>query len=450
MTSASTRKLGLWLATALVVGNMVGSGIFLLPSSLAQYGPISLVGWALTATGAVLLALVFARLGRAYPDTGGPYAYSRRAFGDFVGFQTAWGYWIAIWAGNAAIAVAFVGYLGEFWGALGDSALLSAGVALAAIWFLTWVNALGVRQGGMVQAATTVIKLIPLLAMATLGFLFIKSGNFGPFNATEGSIWSVVTAAAPLTLWAFIGLESATVPAGDLKDPERTIPLSTVIGTLIVAALYIAGTVAIMGIVPAATLAESTAPYSDAAKEMFGSWAGRAVTVGVVVSTFGALNGWILLQGQVPMAAARDRLFPAVFGATSRRGVPVFGLVISSALVSGLMFMNYNASLIDQFNFIILLATLTTLLPYAYSAMAEVMLLSTDRAAFSRGRLVRYTTIAVLAFAYSVWAIYGSGADVVLKGTVLLLAGIPVFVWMKWQQARPATGGLAAGAPAGE
>src|SRR6266545_8279586 len=157
------RGLGLWMATALVVGNMIGSGVFLLPSSLAKYGGISIVAWVLTAAGAVLLALVFARLGRAYPQTGGPYAYSRRAFGDFVGFQTAWGYWIAIWAGNAAIAVAFVSYLSRFWDGLATNSLLAA---VAAIWLLTWVNALGVRQGGLVQAATTVLKLVPLLAIA--------------------------------------------------------------------------------------------------------------------------------------------------------------------------------------------------------------------------------------------------------------------------------------------
>src|SRR6266508_3564702 len=181
------RGLGLWMATALVVGNMVGSGVFLLPSSLAKYGGISIVAWVLTAAGAVLLALVFARLGRAYPQTGGPYAYSRRAFGDFVGFQTAWGYWIAIWAGNAAIAVAFVSYLSTFWDALATNSLLAATVALAAIWLLTWINALGVRLGGWVQGVTTVLKLLPLLAIATVGLLFIEGGNFSPFNASGGS-----------------------------------------------------------------------------------------------------------------------------------------------------------------------------------------------------------------------------------------------------------------------
>ena len=194
------------------------------------------------------------------PQTGGPYAYSRKAFGDFVGFQTAWGYWIAIWAGNAAIAVAFVSYLSVFWGALATNALLAAAVAVAAIWALTAVNALGVRHGGWVQAVTTVLKLVPLLAIATVGLLFFDGGNFGPFNPAGGSVFGSVTAAAALTLWAFIGLESATVPAEDVADPKRTIPRSTIIGTLVTALVYILGTVAVMGVIPAGVLAGSNAP----------------------------------------------------------------------------------------------------------------------------------------------------------------------------------------------
>jgi APA family basic amino acid/polyamine antiporter len=427
------------MATALVVGNMIGSGVFLLPSSLARYGGVSIVAWLLTTAGAVLLALVFARLGRAYPQTGGPYAYTRKAFGDFVGFQTAWGYWIAIWAGNAAIAVAFVSYLSVFWGALATNALLAAAVAVAAIWALTFVNALGVRHGGWVQAVTTVLKLLPLLAIATVGLLFFDGGNLGAFNAAGGSVFGSVTAAAALTLWAFIGLESATVPAEDVADPKRTIPRSTIIGTLVTALVYILGTVAVMGVIPTGVLAGSNAPFADAAAEMFGGWAGDAVAVGAIVSAFGALNGWILLQGQIPMAAARDRLFPASFARTSRTGVPVFGLVVSSVLVTLLLAMNYTKSLVEQFTFIILLATLTTLVPYAYSAAAQLLLLATDRVRFSGRRLAGDALVALGAFGYSLWAIAGAGYEVVFKGFLLLLTGIPIYVWLRWRTARAPT-----------
>jgi APA family basic amino acid/polyamine antiporter len=212
-----------------VVGNMIGSGIFLLPSALAGYGGISIVGWLITATGAMLLAMVFARLGRAFPRTGGPYAYTRRAFGDFVGFLTAWGYWIASWVGNAAIAIAFVSYLGYFdaFKALNSNRVLAAALAISAVWLLTFVNVMGVRQGGIMQLITTVLKFVPLLGLALLGLFFINVDNFGGFNTSGQSSYGALTAIAALTLWSFIGVESATVPAEDVQNPKRTIPRAT-------------------------------------------------------------------------------------------------------------------------------------------------------------------------------------------------------------------------------
>jgi APA family basic amino acid/polyamine antiporter len=248
-----------------------------------------------------------------------------------------------------------------------------------------------------------------------------------------------VTAAATLTLWAFIGLESATVPAEEVANPERTIPRATIIGTVLTTLVYILATVAIMGVIPAATLQDSASPFAAAAATIFGGsgyW-DDAVALVALISTFGALNGWILLQGRVPLAAARDGLFPKRFATVSGRGAtPVFGLVVSSLLVTGLMLMNYTKSLVDQFTFILLLATLTTLIPYAYSAAAEMYLLFADRARFKGRRLAIDGGIALLAFAYSVWTIAGAGADIVFKGFMLLMLGVPVFVYMKWQDGR--------------
>ncbi len=429
----SNKSLGFWMATALVVGNMVGSGIFLLPSALAPFGGISIVGWIFTAIGAMLLALVFARLARAYPKSGGPYAYSRLAFGDFVGFQTAWGYWINIWVGNAAIAVAFAGYLAVFWPEVGANPLLGALVALAAIWILTGVNALGVRAGGWVQAVTTVVKLAPLVAIGVIGVFRIDTANIQPFNTSGESNFAAVTAVAALTLWAFIGLESATVPAEDVENPEVVIPRSTILGTTIAAVVYILGTIAVLGTVSAAQLSSSTAPFSDAASTIFGGWAGPVVAIGALVSTFGCLNGWILLQGQIPLAAARDGVFPAVFSQRNEAGVPFVGLVVSSILVTVLVATNYTGGLVALFTFAILLATLATLIPYAYAAMAEVMLFVTDRSRFSGRNLTVDVVVALLAFGYALWAIAGAGAEVVLQGTLLFLAGIPIYVFITWR-----------------
>jgi ABC-type transport system involved in cytochrome c biogenesis ATPase subunit len=212
------------MVTALVVGNMIGSGIFLLPASLGPFGGISIVGWLVSAAGSTLLALVFARLSRLVKKSGGPYTYTREGFGDFAGFLVAWGYWISIWTTIAAIAVAFVSYLSFFVPVLKTSPVLAAGAGLATIWILTGVNVIGVHTAGMVQLVTTVLKLLPLLAISTIGLIYVNGANFVPFNATGKSALGAITGTVALTLWAFLGLESGTTPAEHVHDPERTIP----------------------------------------------------------------------------------------------------------------------------------------------------------------------------------------------------------------------------------
>jgi APA family basic amino acid/polyamine antiporter len=429
-----TRKVGLWIATALVVGNMAGSGVFLLPASLASFGGISILGWLFTAAGAILVALMLAKLGRMMPAVGGPYAYTRRGVGEVAAFLVAWGYWISIWTGNAAISVGFVGYMATFFPALAEVPALGAGAAVGAIWLLTGVNALGVREAGIVQLVTTILKLLPLLAIGTLGLLYLDTAHFSPFNASGLPPFTALTATATLTLWAFLGLESATIPADSVANPRRTIPRATILGTLFVAAIYILATVGVMGILPLAALGSSTAPFADAGRQIWGSGAGSLIAAGAAISAFGALNGWILLQGQMPMAAARDGLFPAVFGRLSGRGTPVAGLVISSMLVTGLLALNFTASLVEQFTFIILLATLSTLVPYVFSAIAELLIFVRERDQFEGERLWKHSVIGVLALAYSLWAMVGSGAETLFWGFLLILGGLPLYGWMVWRR----------------
>jgi len=408
---------------------MIGSGIFLLPAALAAYGGISIFGWLFTTAGAVLLALVFARLSRTAPQAGGLYAYTRIGFGELAGFLIAWGYWISIWCGNAAIATAFTGYVGVFVPPLSRNPLLAAVTAAAAIWVLSWVNALGVRSAGIMQLVTTVLKLLPLIAIGTLGLFYFNGKNMIPFNLSGEPTFSAITATAALTLWAFLGLESATIPADDVVDPRRTIPRATIMGTLSAAVAYILGTVAVMGVIPPAALVRSTAPYADAASVMWGGWTSYAVAAGAAISCFGALNGWILLQGQIPLAVARDGLFPSMFTRLSRRGTPVVGIVISSALATVLISMNYTAGLVKEYTFMILLATLTSLVPYVFCSAADVIISFGNREDTQRRRGLRLLWVPGLAFLYSLWAIGGSGRDTVYWGFLLLLAGMPVYVW---------------------
>jgi APA family basic amino acid/polyamine antiporter len=437
------RSMGLWMATALVIGNMVGSGIFTLPAVLAgEAGPASIVALAFTGVGAILLALVFANLGRAHPRTGGPYYFARRAFGDFVGFQTAWAYWIAAWVGNAAIAVAFAGYVGAFSGHVRTTNWLQAVIAVAAIWLFTLVNIVGSRETGVTQVVTTVLKFVPLALIGIVGLFYVQGGNFTPFTVGHGGFDWHINAAATLALWAFIGLESATVPAEEVKHPEKTIPQATILGTLATAVLYLVALVAIVGVLSQAALAGSTAPFADAANAMWAgtflglAW-GKWIALVAIAATLGALNGWIMLTARVSLAAADDGLFPARFARVrGKRATPVFGLLVSSVLVSGLVLYGWNQSFANRFTDIVLLATWMTLIAYAYAAAAEVVLFVREREVFSWAKLTRDTVIASLAFAYSLWAIWGSGEEWLAKGFMLLLLGIPVYVWLKWR-ARP-------------
>jgi len=431
------RELGLWMATALVIGNMVGSGIFLLPSSLAATaGPVSILAWVFTGIGAMLLALVFARLGRAYPKTGGPYVYVRRAFGDFMGFWTGWSYWINAWVGNGAIAIAFAGYLAVFW-ARASTYWVATVIAIGLVWLLTLVNVAGVKQAGWVQAVTTVVKFVPLLVIGVVGLFFMHGSNFQPFTLTHGFDWGI-SSAALLTLWAFIGLESATVPAEEVKDPERTIPRATIVGTGAATAVYLISSIALFGMIASSTLAKSTSPFADGANVIFGgTWGGKAIAVVAMFSIFGVLNGWILLQGRVPLAAAEDGLFPKQFARVDeKRKTPVFGIVASSVLITGMLALNFQqkGSVVTLFTDIIIIATLTALIPYALAAAAEVYLFITDRPSFSGVNLARNTVIAMLALAYSSWAIWGAGFKPVTEGLMVMLAGIPVFLWVKWRE----------------
>lgn len=430
------------MAVALVMGNMIGSGVFLLPASLAPFGGIGLIGWFFSAGGAVLLALVFARLSRLHPAAGGPYAYTRQAFGDLAGFLVAWGYWISSWSTNAALAVAGVGYLDPFIPGIVRHPPSAAALAVGMVWFLTAVNAWGVRTAGRVQVVTTILKILPLALVGIGGLFYIDPSHFAVAQTGAGSIASGVTATATLTLWAFLGLESATIPAGTIKDPARTIPRATITGTLLAATLYIVSTVGVIGLIDPVVLGRTSAPFAEAARVLAGDRAALVVAFGAAISCFGALNGWILIVGQLPMAVAQDGLFPRAFSRLSSRGTPVLGMVVSGFLTTALIAMNYSRNLVDLFTFIILLATLSTLVPYAFCSLAGFIVgprngtalpgppTNTGGAGKNLGLSRGAAVVSALAFAYALWAIGGAGAEVVYWGFLLLMAGLPVYVWV--------------------
>jgi APA family basic amino acid/polyamine antiporter len=423
------KALGLWTCLALVVGNMVGAGAYLVPSSLGAYGSIGLVGWVATAAGALCLALVFARMGSIMPAEGGPYAYTREAFGDFPAFLVAWGYWVSVWIGNAAIATAFTSYLTPFFPAIEQSPAVMASVALAAIWFLTALNIWGLREAALLQLVTTVLKILPLVAVATIGLFWIDIGSYAPMNVSGESHISAVTATALLTLWGFMGLESATIPADEVENPKRIIPLATILGTMVTGAIYLLSAAVLMGVMSPAELAASPAPFAEAATRMWGGLAGTLVAAGAAIAGFGVLNGWVLMQGQMPLAPARDGLFPARLGHLSERGTPVFGLVVSSILCTVLVLTNYSRGLVGLFTFALILATVTVLLSYVLTPLAHIVLIRRDPERWGVGATGWTTLVSVLAAGYSMWAIFGAGLREVLLGVALFAAGVPVYLW---------------------
>jgi APA family basic amino acid/polyamine antiporter len=420
---------GLPAATALVVGSIIGTGVFALPSALAPYGPIAIVAFVIVTIGAIALAMTFGSLTKRVPGSGGPYVYAREAFGEFAGFINAWSYWITAWAGNAAIVVAWVGYV-EVFVNKGHDKWGSIAIALVGLWIPALINLTGIKNIGLTQIFTTVLKFIPLIFMATIGLLFIHPHNFGAFNASGQSATGAISAAAAIALFSYIGLETASVAAGRVRDPERNVPRATIYGTLACAVVYILGTLAVFGTVSHKALLTSTAPFSDAANSIFGgSWAGNVVAIAAIISGIGALIGWTLICAEMPYAAVKDGLFPKAFGRT-RRDVPAFGIIAATLLASIITVISYT-HFTNVFTEIVLLSVLTVVIPYLFSAAAQLYWLLVRGDRVNKVRFSRDVIVSGVALAFSYWSIQGSGYQTVYYGLFVLLLGVPVYIYLK-------------------
>ena len=420
-----THKIGFWHATALVAGNMIGSGIFLLPASLAIYGQFSLIGWLISSVGAILLAITFARLSLWKPLAGGPYAYTREAFGPFAGFMVAWGYWISICVGNVAIASAAVSNLSVFITPLNSHNGLALTACLIIIWSITFLNIRGVKEAANFQLMTLVLRLVPILLIGTVGYLYFDRTNLEVSLAPNQNIWQVALQTAALTLWSFLGLESATIPANHLDNPTKNIPRATLTGTLLSAIIFISTCTAVMGMIPKEVMVSTHSPFAYASSQVWGSTGYYLIAFAATVSCIGALNGWVLLQGQVPQAIAQNRLFPAIFARINAAGSPAHGLIISSLLVTLLAIISYSQSLQRLFDQMILLATLAVLIPYLFSAMAEIFI----RYKHGKSISIKLWLLTIGSLVFSLAAIVGTGWSSIAYGSFLYLLGIPFYLW---------------------
>jgi APA family basic amino acid/polyamine antiporter len=446
-------KLGLPQATALIVGSIIGVGVFNLPGSLSSYGPITLVSMVLVTIGALALAVLFASLSRRLPADGGPYAYSRAAFGNGLGFANAWSYWITAWAGNAAIVTGWVFYV-EFLLTKGGEnkplakwALIT--IALVGLWLPALINLNGVNNVAAVQVITTVLKFAALAAVCVIGVFFIKTDNYTPWNVSGGSNISAIGTGLSLGLFSYLGVETAAVAAGKVRNPDKNVPRASIFGTLACAAVYLVSLFVVFGVLTNAQLQESSAPFSTAVNEIFGgTWAGYVMAGAVVVSGFGALNGWTMICAEMPYAAAEDGLFPDQFGKLSSKGVPAFGIIASTLLASVFTVLSYLGSAgYTVFNTLVFMSGITAAIPYAFSALAQIKWRIMDGREFQTPRVVRDVTVAVLAVVFSVlfiWYSRNTGESAkwkvwlpfIFAGGALLL-GIPVYAMQKTKMHAP-------------
>ena len=413
----------MWSATALVVGNIIGAGLFLLPASLAPYGGGASLGWLWSFAGAMALAVVFARLAARFPRAGGPYAYTRLAFGEAAGFLMAWSYWISCWCAVAAIAVALAGSLGSLVPALIATPARSAVCAVAALWLATAINLVGLRTAGSAQVTTVVLKLLPLIAIAAAGLPHIEPARLVTPGPSATGWWAAASATAGLTLWAFQGMESATIPADQVTDAQRLVPRATMLGTALAGLVTVLACSAVLGLIAPGELATSTAPFADAAGLLWGAWGARAFAAVAAISCLGALNGWVLVQGQIPAAAARDRLFPAFLAPRDDGAPPRIAVLVSSGLATVLVVANFSGSLVSVFTASVLLSTAATLLPYLMSAAAALLLRRELAGEAARGLVA----IAAGAALFSAWALWGTGKKAIIWFVGLMLAGAVLY-----------------------
>lgn len=450
---SSQRKMRFWAVTSLVAGSQIGTGIFLLPISMAAFGAVGLCSWLVTATGAMLLALVFARLCAKHPKTGGPHTFVESAFGKTLGFFSAWTYWVISWMSTPMVVISVVSYLNPLLGDLHPMTNLVLEITI--LMLITGLNLLGVRSAGRVEFVFTLLKLLPLLVVPIAGLFFFNQSHFIPFNPTHDSSFSVLNAAALLTLWGFIGVESATAPADSVENPSKTIPRAIIMGTLLVAVVYIFSSIVIMGVVPPQTLMQSKAPFADAAQIIFGGNWYLVISIAASIVCLGTLNAWVLTSGQIALGAANDGHLPKLFKQKNEAGAPKWGLIISSVGMIPVLMVTLNKDLITQVNLIIDISVTAFLFVYVLSVLSYLKIFWKDKnqgmdkhQAIAKnqeiGKNQKSGSISIAGFfglliglgalLFCGWALYSSGIKMVLLAGVIPLTGLPIYLWRHRRQ----------------
>jgi basic amino acid/polyamine antiporter, APA family len=414
-----SRMLGKWMSAAMVVGTMVGSGIYLLPTTLSPFGPNLVIAFLLTGFGTMCLAFALARLAGQIP--GGPFVYIDRAFGESTAFVTLWSYTLSQVTGVAGVTVAVAGALGHIYPSVVSGPGLIA-VAIGSIAVLTLVNMRGARSAGVLQVITTLIKLVPLIIVMLLVLGKVGTGRpLEPLESIPVGIGAVTTAAA-LILFSLTGFEAAVMTANVTRDSTTTVPRATILGTGFTAIIYLLATVATLMLLPSLVAAKSGAPFADAIAPLLGSAAGILVALIAAVSAFGTANALLLIAAETARTMAEARDLPSVFCRTNKVGAPVGSLLICAAAAALLVLASSSKNFVSVYVFITLVSTVLALVLYIVCAAAALKLRVGGK----------WTFIVVIGVLYSITMFVGSGWEPLLWGAVLAIAGLPIRFISRW------------------
>ncbi|QSR18500.1 amino acid permease [Novosphingobium sp. KA1] len=405
------------------MGNMIGSGVFLLPASLAPFGWNGVLGWIVTISGALILAYVLSRLTRACPQAGGPAGFVTDAFGPTVGFFISWIYLVSIWTSVVAIAVAAISYLTNLFPVLASGENVPALAAITLLWLMALVNLRGTRAAGGFQILTLALKIVPLLVVIAITAVVLASGAARIAPPAPGSIGiGAVNGAASLTLWALLGFESASVAAARVRNPEINIARATLWGTALTGLLYLVVCSAIALLLPVDLAAHSAAPFATFVGRFWSTDAATLIAIFAVISCVGALNGWTLLEAEMVRDMAHRRLLPAWFAKTDRRGVARRALLISTVIASLFAAMNASRSMQSLFEYLLLLSTSATLWLYLACALSAL-------------KLGIARPAALLGAAYALWTLWGAGIGASGLSFVLMALGLPIWLLVRSRSA---------------
>ena len=420
-----SKKMGFWGLTSFVAGSQVGSGIFLLPISLAVFGAAGLTSWFISGSAAMILALVFAKLSAHNPKLGGPHTFIENAFGEKLGFFSAWTYWIISWLSTSLEVVAIVAYLGPL--LKNPHPVVNLFLGLFIILFVTYLNLRAVRFSAGLEFVLTLLKLLPILLIPIAGVFFFNKSHFVPFNPTADGTINVVNAATLLTFWGFLGLESATASTNSFINPSKTIPRALIVGTMIVTVTYIFTSSMIMGILHPKVLAASRTPFADAAQIMFGGNWHLLFSITAAIVCLGNLNVWTLTSGQIALGSANDGHLPKFFAKKNASNTPKWGIIISSLGMVPVLFIAMNHAFISVVGFLIDICVTSFLFIYLLSVLSYLKIFWKDQVT---GKVsVIYLLIGFFAMLFCLWILYSSGIKMTLYASLIVVAGLPMYFW---------------------